>query len=59
MIRLQTRQRDERIHLTADARGIVEACGVRQGLVTLYIQGLTAAMIIQLPTLPRDVVTLL
>ena len=61
-IRLESREREELIDITEEVRRIVQKCGVRDGLVSLYAQGSTAAIMIQEnwdPSVPTDVVMLL
>ena len=61
-IRLQSHQREELIDITEPVRRIAAASGIRDGLVALYAQGATAALMIQEnwdPSVPTDVVNLL
>jgi secondary thiamine-phosphate synthase enzyme len=61
-IRVRSHQREELIDITEPVRRIVAASGVRDGLVALYAQGATAALMIQEnwdPSVPLDVVNLL
>jgi secondary thiamine-phosphate synthase enzyme len=46
-ITLHTRQREELIDVTAQVKAAVAESGVRNGLVHVYAQGATAAMMIQ------------
>lgn len=46
-IRLQTEQREVLVDITPQVREIVGRSGVRDGLVSLYAQGATAALMIQ------------
>ena len=47
IIELQTTRREELIDITDQVRAVVAASGVREGLVALYAQGATAAIMIQ------------
>lgn len=47
VIRLQTHAREELIDITPQVRDAVHASGVRDGLVAVYAQGATAAIMIQ------------
>jgi len=47
IIELQTTRREELIDITDQVRAVVDASGVREGLVALYAQGATAAIMIQ------------
>ena len=47
IIELQTTRREELIDITDQVRAVVDASGVRDGLVALYAQGATAAIMIQ------------
>lgn len=61
-ISLTTGQREELIDITDQVRRICEGCGVNDGLVALYAQGATAAIMIQEnwdPSVPTDMVNLL
>ncbi|UCE63842.1 MAG: YjbQ family protein [Nitrospirota bacterium] len=46
-ITLQTNQREELIDITEAVRGILEQSRMRSGLVNVYAQGATAAMMVQ------------
>ena len=39
--------REELIDITLEVKACVKSCGIRDGLVALYVQGATAAIIIQ------------
>lgn len=61
-IELATRRREELIDITARVTEIVQAIGVRDGIVHIYAQGATAAIMIQEnwdASVPSDVVNLL
>jgi secondary thiamine-phosphate synthase enzyme len=47
IIRLATRHREELVDITPQVRAIVQRCGARQGIVAVYAQGATAAIMIQ------------
>ena len=47
IIRLSTRCREELLDITPQAAAVVKASGVRQGLISVYAQGATAAIMIQ------------
>ena len=47
IIHLATQRREELVDITARVAAIVKASGVRQGLVAVYAQGATAALMIQ------------
>jgi len=47
IIHLTTQRREELVDITARVAAIVKASGVRQGLVAVYAQGATAALMIQ------------
>lgn len=47
IIELATTQREELVDITEQVSAAVRACGVRDGLVALYAQGATAAVMIQ------------
>lgn len=62
ILTLATRQREELIDITAPVRAAVRESGIRDGLVALYAQGATAALMIQEnwdASVPLDVVNLL
>jgi len=46
-IQLATRRREELVDITDEVRRVVAASGVRDGLVSVYVQGATAAIMIQ------------
>lgn len=61
-ITLKTGRREELLDITESVREIAERSGVKNGLVALYAQGATAAIMIQEnwdPSVPTDVITLL
>jgi secondary thiamine-phosphate synthase enzyme len=47
IIRLSTHHREQLLDITAQVSDVVERSGIRQGLVALYAQGATAALMIQ------------
>lgn len=47
IIHLATQRREELVDITAGVAAIVKASGVRQGIVAVYAQGATAALMIQ------------
>jgi secondary thiamine-phosphate synthase enzyme len=47
IIRVQTGQREELVDITGQVEEAVRKSGIDNGLVTLYVQGATAAMMIQ------------
>ena len=62
LIRFGTRQAQELVDITERVRAVVRDSGVRNGLVNLYAQGATAAIMIQEnwdDSVPLDVVDLL
>jgi len=62
IIQLDTTQREELVDVTAQVRAIVARSGVREGLLALYSQGSTGAIMVQEnwdASVPTDVVTLL
>ncbi|RUQ35469.1 MAG: YjbQ family protein [Candidatus Competibacteraceae bacterium] len=62
LIRFGTRQAQELVDITERVRTVVRDSGVRNGLVNLYAQGATAALMIQEnwdDSVPLDVVDLL
>lgn len=62
IIELETRAREELVDITAEVVQIAERSGVRNGLVSVYAQGSTAAIMIQEnwdKSVPTDVVNLL
>lgn len=61
-ITLRTQRREQLIDITAQVTEIVQAGGVRDGIVHIYAQGATAAIMIQEnwdASVPNDVVDLL
>ena len=61
-IEISTRQREELIDITEQVAGAVRQSGIRNGLVSLYAQGATAALMIQEnwdDSVQRDVIHLL
>ena len=46
-ITIRTREREVLVDITAEVTAIVQASGVRNGLVNVYAQGATAAIMIQ------------
>ena len=42
-----TGRREELVDITGAVRGVVEASGIRDGLVSVYVQGATAGIMIQ------------
>lgn len=61
-IQLATHKREELVDITDQVQAIVAASGVRDGLVSVYAQGATAAIMIQEnwdDSVQRDVVELL
>ena len=62
IIRLTTHTREELVDITESVRRIAQASGIANGLVALYAQGATAALMIQEnwdPSVPTDVIHLL
>ncbi len=62
IIRLTTHTREELVDITEPVRRIAQASGIANGLVALYAQGATAALMIQEnwdPSVPTDVINLL
>jgi secondary thiamine-phosphate synthase enzyme len=47
LIRLQTNARETLVDITPQVRDLVRRSGIRDGLVTIYAQGATAAIMIQ------------
>ncbi len=47
VITVSTHQREQLLDITEQVRGIVQRSGVRDGLVSVYVQGATAAVMIQ------------
>lgn len=61
-LQFSTQHREELVDITAEVKRVVQASGVRNGLVSLYVQGATAAIMIQEnwdASVRTDVVTLL
>ncbi len=59
LVEFQTHHREELVDITDAVREVVEASGTRNGLVSLYAQGATGAVMIQEnwdPSVPTDVV---
>ena len=46
-IRLITHKREELVDITSQVADVAKGSGIRQGIVTLYAQGATAALMIQ------------
>ena len=46
-IRVQTGQREELVDITSQVNEVLRKSGIDNGLLTLYVQGATAAMMIQ------------
>jgi len=46
-IHVTTRQREELVDITDQVKQLVTASGIRNGLVSVYVQGATAAVMIQ------------
>ncbi|MBI4081752.1 MAG: YjbQ family protein [Candidatus Lambdaproteobacteria bacterium] len=62
LIRVETHRREELIDITPRVHELVRQSGVRQGIVSLYAQGATAALMVQEnwdPNIPLDVVAFL
>ncbi len=62
ILTLRTRAREELIDITESVAAIVQRSGVRQGLVSLFAQGSTCALMIQEnwdESVQRDVIALL
>jgi secondary thiamine-phosphate synthase enzyme len=47
LIRLATDQREQLVDITGQVRDVVARSGIRDGLVSVYAQGATAAIMIQ------------
>jgi len=47
LLNIATRRREELIDITREVEGVVARSGIRDGLVALYVQGATAALMIQ------------
>jgi secondary thiamine-phosphate synthase enzyme len=47
IIRLKTTSREQLVDITSDVRAVVVGSGMRNGLVSIYAQGATAAIMIQ------------
>jgi secondary thiamine-phosphate synthase enzyme len=59
LVNLQTHRREELVDITAEVRAAVRTSSVRNGIVALYAQGATAALMIQEnwdASVPTDVV---
>ena len=56
IIHLSTHRREELLDITPQVRAAVKASGIRQGLVSVYAQGATAATMIQelTPIMPNQ-----
>ncbi len=62
IIHTETQQREELVDITAQAKQCTARAGIRDGLISLYVQGATAAIMIQEnwdDSVPRDTVRLL
>ena len=62
IIEIESHAREELIDITDEVRAVVRDCGMRDGLVALYAQGATAAIMIQEnwdASVPTDVVNFL
>ena len=62
IISLSTGQREVLVDITSQVRRVVAESGVREGIAALYVQGATAALMIQEnwdPSVPTDVVNFL
>ena len=46
-ITIDSSAREELIDITLEVKAFVKSCGIRDGLVALYAQGATAAIMIQ------------
>lgn len=46
-IKVQTRDRDDWVDLTAEARAVVRECGLSEGILTIYIPHTTCGVAIQ------------
>ncbi len=61
-IRIQSEEREQLIDITAEVTAFVEGSGVRQGVISVYAQGSTAAIMVQEnwdESVQHDVVNLL
>jgi secondary thiamine-phosphate synthase enzyme len=47
IIRLATGRREELVDITPQVKAMVQRCGIRQGIVCVYAQGATAAIMVQ------------
>ena len=47
LINLKTTAREELVDITADVKSVVQQSGIRDGIVSVYAQGATAAIMIQ------------
>ncbi|MFP4560917.1 MAG: secondary thiamine-phosphate synthase enzyme YjbQ [Thiohalorhabdus sp.] len=62
IIEVATHDREELVDITLQVEGVVRECGPPDGLVSVYVQGATAGIMIQEnwdDSVPRDVVRLL
>ena len=62
VVEVPTHAREELVDITAEVEGAVRACGIGDGLVSVYVQGATAGIMVQEnwdDSVPRDVVRLL
>ncbi len=62
LIEVATHAREELMDITAQVEGVVRESGIDNGLVSVYVQGATAGIMIQEnwdESVPRDVVRLL
>ncbi|KPV40712.1 hypothetical protein AN478_06030 [Thiohalorhabdus denitrificans] len=62
IIEVATHEREELVDITPQVEGVVRECGAPDGLVSVYVQGATAGIMIQEnwdDSVPRDVVRLL
>ena len=47
IVRVSTHKREELVDITREVEAVLARCGVRDGLVSVYVQGATAAIMIQ------------
>jgi len=47
LIRVATNRREQLVDITSQVRAVAKSSGIRQGLVSVYVQGATAAIMIQ------------
>lgn len=62
VIQVATTRREQLVDITDQVKGVVAESGIREGLVSLYVQGATAALMIQEnwdDSVQQDVVDLL